>query len=244
VKYLHIVAASLLCSISSVPAAAQRIAPMLYDLSPTGEGSTKVLRLDNNLTRPITIETAVYRREIAADGTEKRVEAGDDFLVFPPQAIIQPNATQAFRVRYVGEPNLNSTSMYVVSFNQVPLPSSEVRSLQFVVNFGTAAYVTPAGLRPEISVASTQASADGKSLAVTVNNNGGRYASLALSQFTVTNGNGQSFSLEGEPLRAALGLTVVPAGGKRIFNLPVAAGFNATGPLKTAIKYDPTATAQ
>ena len=157
---------------------------MLYDLTPTGETSSQVLRLENNLTRPITIETIIYRREIPPDGTEKRTVADDDFLVFPPQAVIQPNATQSFRVRYVGEPAFDKTRMYIVSFNQLPVSSAEAPSLQFVVNFGTAAYVSPVGVRPEISVAATTAAADGKTLAVTVNNSGRKHASLALAKST------------------------------------------------------------
>lgn len=239
----NLLAALLLgCMASAAPA--QRIAPMLYDLTPTGETSSQVLRLDNNLTRPITIETVVYLREIAPDGTEKRTEAGDDFLVFPPQAVIQPNATQSFRVRYIGEPNLDKTRMYVVSFNQLPVSTAEAPSLQFVVNFGTAAYVSPVGIRPEISVATTTPAADGKTLAVTVNNSGRKHASLALAKFTMTNAKGESFDLEGESLRAALGLTVVPPGGSRIFTLPVPASFAAMGPITTVVKYDPLAKVQ
>lgn len=228
----------------TAPAKAQRISPMLYELAPTGEASSKVLRLENNLSRPITIETVVYRRDIAADGSEKRVEAADDFLVFPPQAIVQPGATQAFRVRYVGDPKIDSTKMYTVSVNQVPVSTQEAQSLQFVVNFGTAAYVSPSGVRPEISVASTAPAADGKSVAVAVQNSGKKYASLALSTFTVSNATGGTFSLEGESLREALGLSVVPAGGSRLFNLPVPASFSTAGALTTVIKYDPMAKLQ
>jgi P pilus assembly chaperone PapD len=155
--------------------------------------------------------------------------------------VVQPNATQSFRIRYIGDQAIDRTRMYVISVNQLPVSTSEAQSLQFVVNFATAAYVTPQGLRPEIAVVSTEPGSDGRTVRVTVRNDGRKYASLALSTMTVRNAAGQSFSLEGDPLREALGLTVVPAGGTRVFTLPVPQNFTATGQVTTALRYDPLA---
>lgn len=226
----------------SSAAHAQRVAPMIYELEPAGERATTVLRLENTQARPMTIEVMVYERQIAPDGSETRKAADDDFLIFPPQSLVQPGTTQSFRVRYVGTGTLDATKMYVVSVNQVPVQDeASTESVQFVVNFATAAYVTPAGLKSDVKATSATLVDAARVVQVEVKNNGLKYASLARSTFTVTDASGASFSLTDEPLRTALGLTVVPAGGSRVFRLPVPEGTVLAGPLTATVKYDPDA---
>jgi fimbrial chaperone protein len=239
IKILKPLVAIAMAAAAAAPLGAQRVAPMIYELSPAGESSSTVVRLENNQTHPVTIEVIPYQREIAPDGTESRQPAEDDFLIFPPQSIVQPGATQAFRIRYIGNQQIDKTKMYVISVNQLPLETEEARrGLQFVVNFATAAYVTPNGMRSEVSVVSAEPDSGKKAVKVTVKNDGPKYASLALSTFTIRNGAGQSFTLTGEPLRQALGLTIVPAKGSRMFSLPIPENFSAAGPLTAQVQHD------
>ena len=212
---------------------------MVYDLAPSGEGATKLIRINNDQDHAITLEITVFERSIAPDGRETRKRADDDFVIFPPQTIVAPHTLQSVRVRYVGPTNFESTKMYVVSINQVPVQPEELTrtGVQFVVDFGTTAYVNPSNSKAALSVATVVPGAKGK-VDVTIRNDGNRYASISLSKLTVRSGDGRVFDISGDPLRTAIGLSIVPPNGTRIFHIPAPAGFPRKG-LTGQLDYQP-----
>ncbi len=226
-------AVAMLC----VPAHAHRVYPMSYELAPTGSSAATVLRVDNTTERPLTLEVSVEKRSWDERGNETRVPADEDFLVLPPQMIVEPGKTQAIRVQYVGEPTIDRTAMYVIGVNQVPVADpSAGTGVQFVINFGTAAYVVPVGAKTELSIVSVAAAADPGKMEVVLENTGARYAPLGSTTWTFTNGAGQKMELSGDQLREALVASVVPSGARRIFTVPAAEGFALTAPIQLAIK--------
>lgn len=226
-------AVALLCA----PVQAHRVYPMSYELAPAGSGAATVLRVDNTTERPLTLEVSVEKRSWDERGNETRTPAEDDFLVLPPQMIVDPGKTQAIRVQYVGDPVLEQTAMYVIGVNQVPVADpSAGNGVQFVINFGTAAYVVPAGAKTELNVVSVAATGEPDKMEVVLENTGARYAPLGSTTWTFTNGAGQKMELSGDPLRETLIASVVPAGARRIFTVPAAEGFALTAPIQLAIK--------
>lgn len=216
--------------ISAWPASAQQVSPMIYDLAPAGSEASNVIRILNNQSRPLTIEMLVFAREIAEDGTETRTAADDDFIIFPPQMIIQPGQTQAVRVQYVGGP-IDATKLYIVQVTQVPVEDpNQASGVQFVINFGTSAAVSPAGSRHEITVAGVTP-VEGGLLRVEIENAGTRYASLAGSEWEFRGANGSPLMLEGDALDTALKTTLVPARGRRVFTVPAPEGLDVSGPI-------------
>ena len=208
-------------------ASAYQVSPMIYDLTPSGRGATAVLRVQNDSPRPITIEMTVEKRNFDEQGNESRTPAEDDFIIFPPQAVIAANTTQAIRVQYAGPQNLERSVMYVVTVKQIPvtLPANGPSGVQFVFNFGTVANVVPPGARANVEVVSLTPTATG--YALRVRNIGNKYANLSLSRVTLTSG-AQSVVLEGEGWRRALGTSWLLPGNERIINLPAQATLTST----------------
>lgn len=221
----------------STPAQAHRVYPMSYELAPVGSGAATVLRVDNTTDRPLTLEVTVEKRSWDERGNETRTPADEDFLVLPPQMIVEPGKTQAIRVQYVGDPAIDQTAMYVVGVNQVPVADPNAGTgVQFVINFGTAAYVVPAGAKTELKVVSVSPASDPGQIEVTLENTGARYAPLGSTTWTFTNGAGQSMELSGDPLREALVASVVPSRARRVFTLATSQGFDTTSPIQLTIK--------
>lgn len=219
------------------PAQAHRVYPMSYELAPVGSGAATVLRVDNTTERPLTLEVSVEKRAWDERGNETRTPAEEDFLVLPPQMIVEPGKTQAIRVQYIGEPTIDQTAMYVIGVNQVPVADPTAGTgVQFVINFGTAAYVVPTGAKTELNIVSVAAASEPGNMDVVLENTGARHAPLGSTTWTFTNGAGQKMELSGDPLRETLVASVVPAGGRRIFTVPAAEGFALTAPIQLAIK--------
>ena len=75
--------------------------------------------------------------------------AGDEFLVFPPQAVVPAGATQSFRIQWVGEPNIQKSQSYMFSVNQLPVKRKAGESgVQVVFNFGVIVSVAPPACSP------------------------------------------------------------------------------------------------
>lgn len=228
-----VAAAALFCA----PAEAHRVYPMSYELAPAGSGAATVLRVDNTTDRPLTLEMTVEKRVWDERGNETRTPADEDFLILPPQMIVEPGKTQAIRVQYVGATDLDQTAMYVVGVNQVPVADPNAGTgVQFVINFGTAAYVVPNGAKTELKVVSVGAGSQPGQMEVVLENSGARYAPLGSTTWTFTNGAGQKMELSGDPLRETLVASVVPSGGRRIFTVPASEGFATDGPIQLMIK--------
>lgn len=221
----------------SAPGLAHRVYPMSYELAPAGSGAATVLRVDNTTERALTLEVSVEKRSWDERGNETRTPADEDFLILPPQMIVEPGKTQAIRVQYVGAPALDQTAMYVVGVNQVPVADPTAGTgVQFVINFGTAAYVVPAGAKTELKIVSVGEADEAGKMEVVLENSGARYAPLGNTTWTFTNGAGQKMELSGDPLRETLVASVVPSGGRRIFTVPAEEGFALTAPIQLSIK--------
>lgn len=200
---------------------AYQVAPMIYDLKPSGRGATAVLRVKNDSERPITIELVAEKRDFDETGKESRKPADDDFVLFPPQAVIAPNATQAVRVQYVGDANIKQSVMYTVTVKQVPvdLPTTGPSGVQFIFNFSTLANIVPEGAKADVQIVSMTLAGD--NYALRLHNAGTKYANLALSRVTLTSG-GQTQVIDGDPWRKALGVSWMLPGNDRVVLIPKA----------------------
>jgi len=129
------------------PAAAFRVEPMSADLAPTGSDTKGEIRIENPHDHPITIEVITEQRDFDANGKETRTPADDDFLIFPPQTLVQPGKTQLIRYQYIGDPKISATKAYVINVRQLPIdlkPDAQ-SGMKFLYNFGLARYVVPEG---------------------------------------------------------------------------------------------------
>lgn len=217
-----------LCSIAAmataVPAqaAGYRVAPMIYDLAPSGKDAATLLRVQNDSDKPITVELVAEKRAFDEKGGETRSPADDDFMLFPPQAVVAAGATQAVRVQYVGTPALDRSVTYTITVKQVPvaLPADGATGVQFMFNFSTLANIVPPRAQPAIAVVSLTApggAAGGYQLRL--RNDGTKYANLATARITVAS-DSQSYTLTADEWRKAMGSSWLLPGNDRVYDLP------------------------
>ena len=133
---------------------AQRVEPMVFELASSGTKSTTSLRVSNNKSSPLTIEVEPTRISLDDEGNETRTLAEDDFLIYPPQSILQPGKTQVIKVKYIGDPNIDISKAYRISVKQVPvdLGLGDTTGVGLLLNFNTLANVIPAKAKAELSV--------------------------------------------------------------------------------------------
>lgn len=169
----------------AAPASAYQVAPMIYDLKPSGAGAATIIRVRNDGDKPLTIELEVEKRTFDENAVESRVPVDDDFVIFPLQAVVPPGRVQAVRVQYIGKPDLKQSETYLVTVKQVPvaLPDQKESGVQMVFNFSTMASIVPEGTKAQVELVSSVRDANG--LELRLRNNGARYANLASSKLMV-----------------------------------------------------------
>jgi len=171
---------------------AQRVEPMVFELAASGSKSTTSLRVNNNKSAPLTIEVEPSRISLDESGNETRTLAEDDFLIYPPQTIIQPGKTQVIKVKYIGDPSIDASQAYRISVKQVPvnLGLDESSNLGLLLNFNTLANVVPEKAKSELNVTNIKPGTNG-SWVVTIENSGNRFARISQTKWTASSNNKQ-----------------------------------------------------
>lgn len=218
--------AAALCSVGavaaavlSVGAAAYQVAPMVYELAPSGPEAGTVLRVENTGASPITIEIVAERRRYDEDGREQRTPADEDFAIFPPQAVVAPGTTQSVRVRYVGDPVPPHSLTYALMVRQLPvaLAANGSNGVQFVFNFATVAHVVPRGAIADVRI--TEAARRGDTLNISFRNQGTKYGRLDQAGLKISGPGGYAFTLSRDDLRDRHGLTWILPESTRIASI-------------------------
>ncbi|MGD2134082.1 MAG: fimbria/pilus periplasmic chaperone [Maricaulaceae bacterium] len=207
-----------------------RVAPMVYDLEPIGSGAATTIRIENTGATPLAVELSAARRTIAPDGTESREPAEADFLLFPPQAVVPPGESQSVRVQYVGQPDIRESRNYVVVVRQLPidLRGDESAGVQFVFAFATSVTVIPDGARPRLAVASIS-NEEGPDVSVRLLNQGTAMTRLGEWIWRFENEDGETYSLEGDELRAQIPSPMILPGTERVISVTLPADFAGPG---------------
>ena len=155
---------------------ALEVQPLRFTLEPErGQTSTSFV-VANPRAEPLPFEVRMERRLIAEDGTQTFEPADEEFIVFPVQGLLQPGATQAVRVQYVGDIDLEETAGYIVRFAEVPVLDPNISGIQFAYTFGAALYVKPAGAEANIVV--DEAVSEGGRLTMSLRNTGNDFIVL------------------------------------------------------------------
>lgn len=206
------------------PADAMSVKPIVLEMVTSGNASRGQLSVVNDAAKPLPVEIVISRIELNSDGEVTNQPAGDEFLIFPPQALIAPGATQNFRIQWVGDPNIAKSQSYIFSVNQVPVKMPEGKSgVQVVFNFATIVNIAPPNGDAEIDLVSTGVGKDDKGKtrpALTVKNPGNIHAKLTDATIKLS-GGGWSETLRPEQLRQTMGVGLVQPGKTRKFLLPV-----------------------
>jgi fimbrial chaperone protein len=211
---------------------------MTRDLEPSGQASVTTINVQNTGDTPLTYEVTVFRRTIAVHGYDVHTPADDDFMVFPPQGIVRPGATQALRVRYVGPPDLDQSRNYAIMVSQVPvdLTGGEQSGVRFVFSFGVSVSVIPRGARPDLRVLAVS-SQGGDLVRVRLRNDGRAVTRLGdwIWQFRAP--SGAEVELSGDELRSQIAQPLILPGTERILDLRVPGAIGRGGEVLLRLRH-------
>lgn len=213
-------------------AAAVTVSPMVVDMETVGRRAVARLQVVNTWANPVPVEITVERVELDQEGTPSTVPAEDDFLVFPPLALIPPGRTQVFRIQYLGDPDLDRSRSYIFNTRQVPVElPQDANAIQILFNFRVVVNVAPPGARPELAVVAaepvTDAESDRVTVALTVENRGDGHGYLSRTELRLryldptTDTEIWQRELTVEEMRRIVGVGLLQPGKRRRFVLPI-----------------------
>lgn len=200
-----------------------QISPLVlnFDLP---NGGTQVLTVFNEQNTPVPVEIVANKRNFAPDGTETRTPT-DDFIVFPPQTVIEPNKVQRFRLQYVGDPELAESNLYAITAIPVAVNlKKDNTELALTVSFNALAHVNPRGAETKLAIVDQKpvTNSDGKAaVEFQVRNDGNRYAYLAREGLVVSEKSGDRSVTLKRALTAMLSNTLVLPNTERTFVLQI-----------------------
>lgn len=214
-----------------------RVTPMVHDLSPAGNGSTVTLRIENTTGDRLPVELYAQARTIKKDGSADLSPADNDFLIFPPQVVVEPNTIQSVRVQYIGNPDIETSKGYVVNVAQLPVgfDAEDQSGVQFTFNFGVSLNVVPPGAEPDVSVSGSRV-INGE-VEVEVVNTGAAYTRLNNGRWIYRYG-GSEHVLEDEALREAIGQPLIQPQTTRVIRLPLPPGYGKGQEINVAYRAD------
>ena len=207
------------------PAWALLVQPILIQLSAAGQGSNSQIRVVNDRNRPVTVEVTVNRLGVPETGpVTQEPDSGEDFLIFPPQATIQPGATQVFRVRWIGDPDIAEAKSFMFSSSELPIDMEPgVTGIQMLYSIQSVVTVSPVQSTSELSVASVERAvspAGETGLNVMFANQGNDVALLSRASVELK-GDGWSRSLTSTQVAERVGIGLIPPNSRRQLFLPI-----------------------
>jgi P pilus assembly chaperone PapD len=230
---LALTSAAVVMAAIAVPApkaAAMTVQPVVLDLQTSGRGMSQVVTVQNTFANPLTVELKVDELAFDASGAHPTGKDPGDLLVFPPQALIQPGQTQAFRVQWVGDPALKQSKHYYVTVAQLPVQLPEGQSaIQILYNFQVLVGVAPQGGKPDVKVVGAEIGRDqaGKPVPVLlVENDSSTHGYLSEGRLRIVEKDaaGKEIfqrSLPGPEIQQTIGFGLIAPGQKRRVVVPI-----------------------
>lgn len=228
------IAAFILGAFISLPALAFRLDPMVAELAPSGNGSSKVFRVENNGQERIAVQLKVTRREIDAKGAETRRDS-KDFSIFPEQLSLGPNDTRNVRVTYNGTKDVASEVSYRLIATQLPVDfkaEKKQAQLNFLFQYVASLYVTPPQALAKLEVRKIEAVGP-KKLIITIANIGTGHRLMKDVKLKLVTEAGETIHLQESSYKSWPGENLL-AGAVRDFELETTANL----PAKSKIKAD------
>ena len=135
---------------------AYKLIPLSVEMTPFGPGARQSFRIENPSDVPIAIELKMFSRSMSPNGQDILVEAEDDFIIYPAQAIVMPGRTQAIRVQWIGKTSLKQELAYRMITEQLPVSFDEEQAdggrIKLLVRFLASVYVVPGNSRADAGV--------------------------------------------------------------------------------------------
>ncbi|NNF00982.1 MAG: molecular chaperone [Pyrinomonadaceae bacterium] len=227
--------------------------PLFMELSP---GKSGAIRIQNAGEKLATVEVLVFERVVDENGIQTRREADDDFIIFPPQAVIRPSSTQVIRFQPVSK-DVGHSKSYFVTIKEIPIKLNDVPEgfhLNVVFAFDSAVHIVPRGVKedpqaisakPDVMWISRSDDAvignDGQvvkdeisvpAVSIEIENQGSKYFYIQDYNYIVTgiNNAGHDITIDGwtsAEIVKHVPVVLVEPGKRRAFSLPLPIGTTA-----------------
>ncbi|MBU1209936.1 MAG: molecular chaperone [Alphaproteobacteria bacterium] len=218
------------------------VSPTHIELVSVGRAGRSQIVVQNTESVSLPIEVTVDKFKLDENGRRKNVKAGEDFLVFPAQALIPAGGTQVFRLQWVGEPMLAESQSYIVNISQIPVRMPKGHSgLQVAVSFGALVNVAPPKSQAQLDLVATDIVTDqsGRRFPmVTVQNPSRTHALFTRSTLRLA-GEGWDLTVPPGQLQQKVGIGLVQPGSRRKFVLPFPIPDNARR-IRASLAFDPS----
>ena len=225
----------------TAPALALLVRPIVIDLIASGSRANSAIEVVNDRNRAVAVEIKVNRLTLPERGQPiLTADPGKDFLIFPAIANIPAGGRQVFRVRYVGDPALAQSKLFMFSSAELPVAENPaLKSAQIQVLYAIQSVVTvkPLKARPAISVSEVERGKNAKGQAgvfVTFRNDGPAHGYINAARLDLETA-GWNRTIEAAQLSNAVGLGLVPPNARRAMFIALA-DVPAAGQLAGRIK--------
>jgi P pilus assembly chaperone PapD len=160
-----------------------QVEPFIQFMEPIGKNANSVFKITNTTDNPLPIETELLRSQLNNNNIETTNES-DDFFIMPPQTIIQPNNSQIFRVRYLGDTTISKSQPYRILFKQLLLNKEKDKGshVEVLFNFSALVLLSPINSKEELSMT---ISSTNEQYTVDVNNSGNKYSDLSQKKLKI-----------------------------------------------------------
>lgn len=211
------------------PAWAFKLLPISRTFAPSGSGATQSYEVVNDSNEKLAVTVSIVQRNVDVTGKETYQEADDDFLVYPPQILLDPGKQQTLKVTWVGEPQPQKELAYRIIAEQLPIElekppenvTKPVGQVKVLMRYLGSVYVRPANVQSDV-ILETIEPQDGtnsaKELGLTFYNKGTAHAVLKDLELHLDAG-GKKITLKPEELEEISGTNIL-AGTKRRLVIP------------------------
>ena len=212
--------------------ATYQLSPSSLTLEPSGSRSTGSFQVRSTGNQPVAVEIRVTERQMDLNGRETRPDAEDDFVIYPPQILLQPGQVQTVRVTWLGEPNPGYELPFRLIAEQLPIafdePEVEVTTvvvrISALYNYVASLYVAPRGVSSNVVLESvSHQNINGQDALVVQFHNQGTAHKLLTGLHLTLQAGGQTVTLSPEQLQGVSGENLL-AQNQRQFTVPWPAG--------------------
>lgn len=229
------------------PSFAFKLVPISRTFSPVGANATQSYEIVNDGPDRLAVSVSMVQRQMDLDGKEQYKDADDDFLIYPPQILLEPGATQTVRVTWVGQSNPSKELAYRLVAEQLPIdlnkPQDSAKkangNIKVLLRYAGSVYVRPDNVKPNVVLESVEPQANpqgANQLALTFSNQGTAHVALRDLRLELKSAQGTVVQLGPEQLKG-VNNTVILAGNKRRFVIPYPAGLSQ-GPVTATFQFN------
>jgi fimbrial chaperone protein len=135
-----------------------QLTPSSLTLAPSGSQSNGAFRVRSTGDEPVAIEIRITERQMDLQGHETRPEAEADFVIYPPQILLQPGESQTVRVTWLGDPAPAHELPYRLITEQLPIDldtpnvggNTPTVSISALYSYVATVYIAPPGASPDV----------------------------------------------------------------------------------------------